>query len=73
MQQIQDTNALYTYTSRRLDWQHHLHTHVLSLMHEFPVDDDLVYAHTVVDCVCGVCCSSDLDLAPLTVGWNQLA
>jgi len=53
--------------------QHDLDAHVLSLMHELPINDNLMHANTVVHSICGICSGSNLDFAPLAVGRHQFA
>lgn len=57
----------------RLNWQNNLDAHVLSLMHQLSINDDLVSANLVADCISRVSGRRDLDLSPLTVGRHKLA
>ena len=57
----------------RLHWQHNFDSHVLSLMHDLTINDDLVHADTIVNSVCRICRRSDLNLTPLAIGRNQFA
>lgn len=47
--------------------QYDLHAHVLSLMHQLAINDDLMHANAVMHSICGVCGGSDLDFSPLAI------
>lgn len=53
--------------------QHDLDTHVLALVHQLSVNEDLIRTNAVSNGVSGVCDRRDLDLAPLLVRRHDLA
>lgn len=55
------------------DRQHDLDTHVLPLVHQLPVNEDLICADTVANGIGGICDRRNLDLAPLLVRRYDLA
>jgi hypothetical protein len=57
----------------KLNGQHNLDTHVLSLLHKLTVNQDLVGTNAVAHGICWVCGRRNLHLAPLTVGGYNLA
>lgn len=56
-----------------LNGQDNLDSHVLSLMHNFAINEHLISSDPVADLICGICSSRDLDLTPLLVGRNELS
>lgn len=62
-----------TQLDQPLNRQDYLDTHILALMHEFPIDENLVRANAIPDCVSRVCGCGDLDLTPLLVRRHELA
>lgn len=53
--------------------QDNLDTHVLSLVHNLAIDENLVDTNSVALLICGICCGGDLDFTPLSVGRHQLS
>lgn len=64
-------NRLTACTS--LDRQENLDSHILSLMHEFSLDEHLMYPDSVMLLIRWVGSSGDLDLAPFAVRGHKLA
>lgn len=55
------------------NWQDNLDTHVLSLVHNLAINENLVSTNSVALLIRGIRGSSDLDFAPLTVGRHKLS
>lgn len=55
-----------------LNRQNNLHPHVLSLLHELAVDQDLVGANSIAHRVRRIGGCGNLDFPPLAVGWYEL-
>lgn len=53
--------------SHTLYWQNNLDAHVLSLMHNLAIDDNLMHTNTIVFSIRGVRRRCDLDFSPLLV------
>ena len=56
-----------------LNRQNYLDTHVLALMHQFSINQNLVGANAIPHCISRICRCGDLDLTPLLVRWHELA
>lgn len=53
--------------------QNNLDPHVLSLMHNLSINKHLVSSKSIAHSIRWICDSGNLDLAPFTVRWDQLA
>lgn len=56
-----------------LNWQNNLDAHVLSCVHQLPINDLLVCTDTVVLCVSWVCGRGNLNLTPFSVTGHEPA
>lgn len=55
------------------DWQDDLYTHILTLVHQLAVDENLVSTYTVAYGICWISRRGDLNLTPLLVRRHELA
>ena len=59
--------------NRNLDGQHNFDTHILALVHQLSVNNDLVGTNSVAHNIGRICASRNLDLAPLLVSRYKLS